>query len=240
MKWEWIFFDLDNTLFSYEDTFRHASQYCFSSLSKKWGFDSGIEAEQWFPVFKKYCDLHWKDYARKRLSRLEYRRKRFFDALKELHIEADTAMADEFQSLFEKKVGRFAVPFKGMSSLLEELRTANLKLGIITNGKEKVQKEKIAQLKLDGLFQESAIIISEKAGWEKPHRNIFDEASRTAGTCAKSAVYIGDSWEHDVVGASEAGWEAVYFNTRNQQPSTGHKPAAVCKSVNELRSFLLD
>ena len=52
----------------------------------------------------------------------------------------------------------------------------------------------------------------------KPAREIFDAAHTAAGG-AKDVrkVYIGDSFEHDVVGAKRAGWLPILYNPAGQK-----------------------
>jgi putative hydrolase of the HAD superfamily len=53
------------------------------------------------------------------------------------------------------------------------------------------------------------------AGVKKPHPTIFDFALSLANASKKESLMIGDSYEADIVGAQEAGIEAVFFNEQN-------------------------
>jgi len=63
---------------------------------------------------------------------------------------------------------------------------------------------------LDGIID--LTVISEKAGVKKPNREIFHLALSELKVSAGDAVFLGDSWKNDVLGAGSAGIPAVWFN----------------------------
>lgn len=239
MDWNIICFDLDNTLFDYEKTFQQTMEHCFQKLSNRWKNPNQISSEDWFLIFKKYCDLHWSIYAEKKITKKQYRRLRFLDTMRELQIQADENVADELQANFEKVVGHFVAPYHGMHSLLSKLKEQDISLGIITNGRKRIQEEKVANLPFYYLFPKDTIVISESIGFEKPNHCIFDEAFQRVSVEKSKPLYIGDSWEQDIVGAKEAGWDAIYFNSRKIAPKTNHNVVSICETANELRATLL-
>jgi FMN phosphatase YigB (HAD superfamily) len=56
------------------------------------------------------------------------------------------------------------------------------------------------------------LIISEEVGFSKPSTAIFEFALDNAGIEALEAVYVGDSWDRDVLPASRCGIRAVWLN----------------------------
>ena len=73
----------------------------------------------------------------------------------------------------------------------------------------------------------SFVVLSYDVGVEKPQRAIFDAAYRSfqetlASTGDESNardwenLYIGDSLEHDVVGANQAGWKALKLDRQDR------------------------
>lgn len=230
MNWDLICFDLDDTIVDYEQTFKNAVRHCFSIFvgSKL------VRFEDWFSLFKKFCDEYWDDYECKRMTREEYRRCRFLDTMASLGLKADEKLADQFHEHFDRVVSKFVVPIHGIIPFLQHLHSISVKLGIVTNGKMKTQSEKIHFLGLNSIFPDDAIIVSETVGIEKPSPEIFEYAYMNLAPNCRHKLFIGDSWEHDVVGALEAEWEAIYFNTRHQPPTTKHIPLAVCKNAGEL------
>ena len=53
------------------------------------------------------------------------------------------------------------------------------------------------------------------AGEKKPHRSIFDYALSLAKASKEESVMIGDSYEADILGALDAGIDAIFFNEQN-------------------------
>jgi putative hydrolase of the HAD superfamily len=73
------------------------------------------------------------------------------------------------------------------------------------------------------------------AGVKKPHRNIFDFALSLANASKEESLMIGDSYEADIIGAQEAGIEAVFFNELNIEVES---PVFQVKHLLELKNIL--
>ncbi|MBE4907970.1 HAD family hydrolase [Bacillus luteolus] len=237
MKWEIICFDLDNTIINYEKTFERTMTYCLALLLAENKSQQEISITQWFTIFKKYCDLYWPAYSQKAMSRQEYRRARFISSMEELGIRTTIHQADRLQELFHKHVAQFVVPFKGIETMLEWLKLSGKKLGIITNGNSEIQYNKLKKAGLYPFFE--SIIISDAVKVAKPSAQIFDIAKERLGTKNDRCVYVGDSWELDVEGATNAKWDAIYFNTRNEKPVMQKGTSIEVRSVSELSNLLL-
>jgi putative hydrolase of the HAD superfamily len=85
-------------------------------------------------------------------------------------------------------------------------------LHIITNGFHEAQFVKLDGTGIRKFFRN--IIISEHVGFKKPDVNIFYHAVDSAKTKAEECIMIGDGLEVDVLGAQNAGWDAIYFNPK--------------------------
>jgi putative hydrolase of the HAD superfamily len=57
-----------------------------------------------------------------------------------------------------------------------------------------------------------SIHISAECGHAKPAREIFSLACRTAGVEPHDAVYVGDLYEIDAVGARQAGLRGIWLD----------------------------
>ena len=234
MKWDSICFDLDNTLFDYEQTFQLTMESCFKHISTQYGYS--IPIKSWFATFKRYCDEYWPDYASGKLTKQQYKRIRYLSSMADFQIQATSVEADLLQQKFNESVANFVHPFPGLKSLLRTLRDDHIKLGIITNGTLSIQKSTIAGLGLSSFFSDNTIFVSEAYQIAKPNPTIFQIAQHTLQ--AEKCLFIGDSVEHDVVGAKKAGWDVVYFNTR-KKPFKTEKVTKICNNIDELSSFLL-
>ena len=107
----------------------------------------------------------------------------------------------------EYRLHRRSVP--GSRELLELLRK-NVKTGVITNGLVIEQQEKIRLCQIGNLID--CLIISEEVGLRKPNKEIFVEALRRADTLPFETVYVGNSWDSDILPASQCGIKTIWLN----------------------------
>lgn len=91
---------------------------------------------------------------------------------------------------------------------LTALRTAGLKLGLITNGSVRMQSAKLKCLALEDAFD--TVLISDVEGISKPDPRIFHLALARLGIAAERAMFVGDNPDVDISGARGAGMKAVW------------------------------
>lgn len=99
-------------------------------------------------------------------------------------------------------------PFPNLISVLEELQSNAIRLGIITNGKGKFQMDSIRALGIEKYFD--TILVSEWEGIKKPHPEIFWRALREMKVSPNESLYVGDHPENDVQGAMHIGMLGVW------------------------------
>jgi putative hydrolase of the HAD superfamily len=100
------------------------------------------------------------------------------------------------------------VPFPNLINMLEELKSKNIALGIITNGKGNFQMENILALGIEKYFD--IILISEWEGIKKPDPLIFIKALQLLNVSAKESVFVGDHPENDVKAARSVGMIGIW------------------------------
>lgn len=98
-----------------------------------------------------------------------------------------------------------------------------------------------AILKRDGVHPHfDEIFISDSHGWRKPHRRIFDDAIAALELDASEVLFVGDSWDDDVVGARNCGLDIAWVNVKNQpRPNDLHEPTFEINSVIDLHKHLV-
>lgn len=237
MRWNTICFDLDNTLYSHEQAFEKAICFCFESILKAKNILGVVDTKQLFTVFKKNCDLYWNDYESGALSPIEYRRKRFLETTQLFQLPFKVDDADKFHRTYYNVIDVFSEPFPILNSMMNALVEAEVKIGIITNGGTDTQYNKIKELNLYEWIPNDAIFISGQLKIAKPNRQIFDIAKQKLGSDG-SYLFVGDSWEHDVVGAMDAGWDSIFLNTRMEKMKTTHTPFEVCDTLEEVAEVI--
>jgi putative hydrolase of the HAD superfamily len=129
--------------------------------------------------------------------------------------------------------------FEGAQDVLVAVRRAvpGRRIGMITNGPADTQTAKIDLLGLRPFFD--FIIISGEFGHAKPDQLIFDEAMRLGDAAPEESVFIGDSPEHDMAGALNAGILAIWMNPigRTWNPSLS-KPDIELHSLADVAALL--
>jgi putative hydrolase of the HAD superfamily len=115
---------------------------------------------------------------------------------------------------------------------LARLKAAGLLLGVVSNSEGRVEQA----LEAAGLRQYFDVVIdSARVGIEKPDPRIFQAALRPLGVEPHEALYVGDLYEVDIVGARAVGMEAILL-----APLPNAVPGCrTCASIEELTECLL-
>jgi HAD superfamily hydrolase (TIGR01509 family) len=93
---------------------------------------------------------------------------------------------------------------------LARLKSAGLLLGVVSNSEGRVAQA-LEAAELRQYFD--VVIDSGLIGIEKPDPRIFHAALEALGVGAEEALYVGDLYDVDVVGARSAGIEAVLLGS---------------------------
>ena len=132
--------------------------------------------------------------------------------------EAGIASSKELIIDVLSKIQKFKfslVLFDDVLPALSELKSKGLILGLISNVDHDIAPL-CQKLGLSPLLQ--IVVTSQDTGFNKPHPEIFKEAVRQASIQAKEAMYVGDQYQIDIIGANGAGLHGVlldrggYFN----------------------------
>ena len=116
---------------------------------------------------------------------------------------------------------------------LARLRAAGIRLGIVSNSDGRVEEA----LAASGLRQYFEVVIdSSVVGVEKPDPAIFQAALEALDISPEEALYVGDLYEVDVVGARAAGIEAVLLTPSGAGSGVSCRTAG---SIDELVEALL-
>jgi len=128
--------------------------------------------------------------------------------LKEAGIEPDEklvlAMLGKMQQ-FKTKL----VLFDDVIPALKDLKSRGLILGLVSN----VERDLTATMSGLGLPSWLDIVVTSlDAGFSKPQPEIFEEAIRRAGVHPSQALYVGDQYQIDCVGAERAGMKGILID----------------------------
>jgi len=103
--------------------------------------------------------------------------------------------------------------FEDVLPVLEELRRAELRIAVVSNGIRDLHAF-VAHHRLDV----DAIVDSRSHGRVKPHPTIFQAALAALAVAAEDAVMVGDSLEEDIEGARALGMRAILIDREERHP----------------------
>lgn len=105
---------------------------------------------------------------------------------------------------------RSLFPFRDVPDVLSRLRAeTDLKIGVITEGLEIKQAEKLVRLDLVKWIARDAIFISDQIGISKPNRKLYARACSESGVRPEEAMYVGDHPVNDIAPAKALGMVTV-------------------------------
>ncbi len=225
-----IFFDLDHTLWDFEYNSRLTLKRVYDEyeLIKK----GIVDFEEFATAYNTHNEKLWKRFRKGFIKREELRWKRFWLTLLDFKI-GDTSLAHELSSAYLEILPTQTALMPYAKEILEHC-CKKYKVHLITNGFETTQWLKMQYSGIATYFSE--IITSEKSNSMKPYPEIFEYALKTTGALREESIMIGDALDIDVLGASGAGWDQVYFNPG--KATHNRKPTYEVQGLNELLYIL--
>ncbi|GAL56779.1 pyrimidine 5'-nucleotidase [Pseudescherichia vulneris] len=222
MNWDWIFFDADETLFTFDS---------FSGLQRMFLDYSVTFTAEDFQDYQAINKPLWVDYQNGAITSLQLQHQRFQSWADRLSVQPG-----DLNSAFVNAMAEICAPLPGAVSLLNALQ-GKCKMGIITNGFTALQQIRLERTGLRDHFD--LIVISEQVGVAKPHPHIFDYALEQAGNPARSRVLmVGDTAESDILGGMNAGLATCWLNAHNRTLPEGINPTWTVTSLSELEQRL--
>ena len=225
-----IFFDLDHTLWDYETNSRETLNELFLKHSLDERGVTTFESFVW--EFKRVNGALWELYDHGKIGSEVIREERFKQILSAFN-SYDKKLSDELSQEYlytcPKKANLMPHTTETLTYLAE-----HYKLSIITNGFEEIQNTKLTSGNLHRFF--SHIVTSQKAGYKKPAREIFDYTLSMNGIVAEETVMIGDNLLTDIAGARMASIAHVFYNPE-KNPHNDSVTLEI-ESLHQLCSYL--
>ncbi len=221
-----VFFDLDDTLYDQLQPFSQAYHDHFAL------YDIPIPAL--YQRSRVHSDTVFHDTEAGTISVSDMHHYRIQQAMADFGYQITSTEAAAFQKSY------FA--YQQKITLLDDVRAtlnlcyrSNITMGIITNGPSAHQRMKIKQLALQQWIPENRIFISSEQGIAKPNKKLFLKAARDIQASPNELLYVGDSYQNDIMGAKAAGWQVIWLNRRqNVLPENQLLPDMIVEPQDSL------
>jgi len=202
-----IFFDMDDTLLDtsggVEESWRLTCQAFAQELGCEWSaLNEAIRGQML---------AFWKDEAAVEHWRTRLHEARAHNVAVALGKQGwDVSLANLISERYWDEQRSRMKLFGDTLATLERLRAAGLRTGLITNGPQEMQREKIARFDLARHFD--VIVIEGEFGHGKPHPNVFRHAMTAVTARPEESWHIGDNLYADIGGAQGAGIHAAWIH----------------------------
>jgi putative hydrolase of the HAD superfamily len=225
-----IFFDLDHTLWDY-------NRNCEEALHEVYlNYDLNIlgiaDVECFIKQFHIENNRLWTLYDTRQITAHELRHARFRDVLLALKAE-NFSISDQLHESYMAISPNKPHLLPGAKAILDYLKT-KYRLHIITNGITDNQIQKMKASGIESYFE--TMVCSQKANARKPEKQIFEYALNQANCSELEAVMIGDNYEVDIVGAINAGIDAIFFQP--EKLVNGHNFKNTINHLSEIKNFI--
>lgn len=204
-----IIFDVDDTLYDQALSFHKTFQ---KMVAQDFSYH---EMDQIYKVSRKYSEILFDKSEKGEISKFEWQTGRILHAFNDFNIPIDRDKAALIHEEYMKAQGEIVL-FPEIKKLLDMLKDRDCQLAILTNGEEKHQTMKMDQLQLTNWIAVENIFISGSYRYAKPKSEIFHIVEEKLACNPENTVYIGDSFEKDIIGAKQVGWKAIWMNHRRR------------------------
>lgn len=205
MKYSYLLFDADDTLFD----FPKASARAFSIMCRTHDIPDTPEV---YRLYHEINEVLWAAFDRGEITKEFLTLERYVRFFKALDLDRDPVQCNRD---YLAALGQVAYPLPHAEEVCRTLAERGHKLYIVTNAVASVQRSRLKSCSFGHLF--TGAFISEEAGASKPHKAYYDYVrTRVPGITPENALVIGDSLTTDIRGANNAGLPCCWFNPKGK------------------------
>ncbi len=217
-----VIFDIDNTLYSFNDSNKAALDSLREYCAKIFGWNSqDFDAKHLAVQHEIYNDLGYNGSCRDRMLRYQ-------KMLEQSSIPLYPHAVKLYELYWRKMIDSLS-PDEERTKLFQTLKAKGLFVGIGTDMTPYIQMLKLERMEI--LQYIDFIVTSEEAGLEKPEPPIFNMCLRKAKCEASECLFVGDDLKKDYQGAISVGMNALWFNLK-------HEKVDDVKEINSLTEIL--
>ncbi|WP_057490559.1 HAD family hydrolase [Streptococcus orisasini] len=212
-----IVFDVDDTIYDQQAPYRMAVEKCFPD------FDMA-QINQAYIRFRHYSDTGFPRVMAGEWSTEYFRFWRCEQTLLEFgYRQISEDEGNHFQEVYEQELDQITM-LDEMRLTLDFLKEKNIPMGVITNGPTEHQLKKVKKLGLYDYVDPKRVLVSQATGFQKPQKEIFNLAAEQFDMDPDTTLYVGDSYDNDIIGAHNSGWHSMWFNHRGRRLKAGTRP----------------
>ncbi len=222
MKYSYVLFDADETLFRFDILAG------MTRMFKKYGVNFTKDD---YVHYQKTNKQLWVDYQNGVISADYLQVTRFNEWSAKLNVSAK-----ELNDAFLDAMAQICEPLPGAIELLNKLKP-HARLGIITNGFARLQTVRLEHTGLKDMFE--WLVISELVGIAKPNKAIFEHTFELMGNPNKSQILmVGDTASSDILGGNNVGIDTCWLQHPGEQLPEGITPTYTITKLEQLQPIL--
>ncbi|MBS1536159.1 MAG: HAD family hydrolase [Bacteroidetes bacterium] len=205
-----IYFDIDNTLVDHSGAEKRAIALLLEQFSHDFSHSS---LEKFSTHYKHINEKYWRRLASGELTVEQMRTQRFVSMLEEFSGHSHAIIQELAPIMGNQYLDNYELFWELNDGASKAIESASqmAPLGLLSNGFRLQVLRKIKQFGWNDIFEH--VVISEDVGVMKPHLEIFNHAMKISGiNNPHEMLYIGDHYDSDIIGASNAGWQTVWVN----------------------------
>jgi 2-haloacid dehalogenase len=226
MRFKWIIFDADGTLFDYDTAEKNALANTFNHF----GFPF---QDEYLRIYRQFNKILWLDFEMGKISIPHLKIQRFKLILDELGINANPEL---FSETYLRQLSLRHDLIDGAESLLEALQ-GKIGLMLMTNGIKEVQRSRLKLSSIGDYF--SHVIISDEVGAAKPDKMIFEIAlEKMASTEKEKVLMVGDNLSSDIKGGSDFGIQTCWYNPGRKNNDPAIQPTYQISDLHEIITII--
>lgn len=229
-----ILFDLDDTIISFEGVSEEAWKKCCSDFIKEYLPD--FTEQELLSQINTTRKWYWNDPVRHKVGRSDLIKARreivkiVLDNLKIYDEDQSNSLADSFSA---HRVELICL-FPNSLNTLTELKSKNIKLGLITNGTSNDQRAKLNRFNLTDFFD--IILIEHEIGFGKPDLRVFMKALEYLNLEVKDVWMVGDNLVWDIHAPQQLGIYSIWNDYQNKGLPKDSQiiPDRIINNISEL------
>lgn len=224
MKYPYLLFDADDTLFD----FPKASARAFTMMCVENNIPNTTEVYQ---LYHEINAVLWRAFDRGEVTKSYVTHERYVRFLEALQLDRDPGKCNRD---YLTALGQVVFPLPYAEEVCRTLAERGHHLYIVTNAVASVQRSRLKSCSFGDLF--TAAFISEEAGASKPDKAYYDYVrARVPEITARNTLVIGDSLTTDILGANHAGLPCCWYNPNRKDAPSG---LSIDHEIHDLRELL--